>query len=134
LGFWFFAAQAFAVSAWIAFRKGAPSISAKQNEERFPFALLALLCAAVILVAAGGVKVGVFSTTGIVAACMLCLVGFLWRDGRAVQGRLLPKRPFNLRTPTGAALLMILSLSVATVVLGAYPLQRLTHAVSQNQA
>ena len=50
----------------------------------------------------------------------LCLAFFLWLDGRAGHDRLLPIRPFDFRKPTGSALLMIFSLSLATIAVTAF--------------
>ena len=49
-----------------------------------------------------------------------CLILFLRLDHRAQDDRLLPLRPFDLTKPTGSALLMILSLSLATIAITAF--------------
>jgi MFS family permease len=118
-GFGFFALQAFGLSAWIALRpeKSAPATSASGA---FPLRRLALLCLAVLMVSSGGVEIKPLQTTLLVVAGLLCLNLFLRLDGRAGNDRLLPHHPFGLGTPTGAALLMILSLSIATIALTAF--------------
>lgn len=75
---------------------------------------------AVVLVAFGGVDVSVLRTAPSVAAGLVCLIGFLWLDERAGDSRLLPHHPFDLRRPAGAALLMILSMSMATIAITAF--------------
>ncbi len=118
-GFGFFALQAFGLSVWIALRpdQAAPSTT---ETGKFPLKRLALLCLAVLLVSSGGVEIKPIQTSALVAAGLFCLVLFLRLDGRAKADRLLPTHPFDLRNTTGAALLMILSLSVATVALTAF--------------
>lgn len=120
LGFWFFSAQAIALALWVASRRDIETSRDASAEDRFPLSRLGVLCLGVVLVASGGVDVGAVRTTALVGAGLLCLAGFLWLDGRAGQGRLLPVRPLDLRRPAGAALLMILSLSLATIAITAF--------------
>ena len=118
-GFGFFALQAFGLGVWIAIR---PDQATAENATRggFPLRRLALLCFAVLLVSAGGVEVDPTQTSAFVIAGLLCLVLFLYMDGRAGSDRLLPRQPFSITQTTGSALLMILSLSIATIALTAY--------------
>lgn len=118
-GFGFFAAQAFALSCWIALRPdhAAPAARAGMG---FPWTRLLLLCLAVLLVSYGGVEVGWARTTICILLGMACLALFLRLDGRAMDDRLLPVNPFDFRKPTGSALLMILSLSFATIAVTAF--------------
>ena len=118
-GFGFFAVQAFALATWIALRPDQAKLTATKTGN-FPVRRLALLCLAVVLASLGGVRVQPLQTSVLVAAGLVCLVIFLRLDGRAGSNRLLPTPPFSLRDTTGAALLMILSLSVATIALSAY--------------
>lgn len=122
-GFWFFAVQALALAAWIATRPdpaaradggGAPAAG------RLPLGRLGLLCVAVVLVAAAGVRIEPVRTFVLVAGGVVCLALFLAWDARANANRLLPRRPLDPRRPTGAALLMILALSMATIAITAY--------------
>lgn len=122
-GFWFFGLQAFALAAWIALRRTESienGADKTPEEARFPLRRLAVLSAAVVLVAFGGVEIELFRTTGSVIAGLICFAGFLWLDSRAVNDRLLPSRPLDPRHSTGAALLMILSLSIATIAITAF--------------
>ena len=118
-GFGFFALQAFGLAIWIALR---PEQTAAQTtvSSKFPMRRLALLCLAVLLVSSGGIEVRPLQTSFLVVTGLLCLVYFLRLDGRAGTDRLLPNHPCGLSTTTGAALLMILSLSIATVALTAF--------------
>ena len=120
-GFWFFAAQALALAAWIAF---GPKTGTKRTSdaEASPVSIprLALLGMGVVMIAYGGVEVAPVRTTVLVLAGLLSIAAFLVLDGRSGEARLLPRRPFGLATPTGAALTMIFSLSVATVAIVAY--------------
>ena len=118
-GFGFFALQAFGLAAWIALRPD-QAASEKRKTGSFPVRRLGLLCLAVLLVSSGGVEVKPLQTSILVATGLVCLLIFLRLDGRAAADRLLPCHPFSLRNTTGAALLMILSLAVATIALTAF--------------
>jgi MFS family permease len=119
-GFWFFALQALALAAWIAARPDPAARAGAPMTGRLPLARLALLCVAVVLVAAAGVRIEPVRTSALVAGGVACLALFLAWDGRAGESRLLPRRPLDPRRPTGAALLMILALSMATIAITAY--------------
>ncbi len=118
-GFGFFALQAFGLSAWIALR---PDTVVPQMSEAtgFPLKRLSLLCLAVLLVSYGGVDVAVVQTTILVGLGLGCFLAFLWLDDRADGNRLLPIRPFDIRGSTGSALLLILSMSIATIAITAF--------------
>ncbi len=120
LGFWFFAAQAFGLALWIALRDGIARPTAATETDRFPITRLALLCLAVVLISLGGVRVEPMSTTLYVAAGLLCLSWFFWRDNAAGSDRLLPAASVDPRHAAGATLLMLLLLSMATVAILAY--------------
>lgn len=119
-GFAFFACQAFALALWIVLRgdAGAPRSTADATE--FPIKRLSLLCLAVIMVAFGGVEISILRTVPSVTGGLVCLIAFLWLDERAGDTRLLPRYPFDPRRPAGASLLMILSMSVATIAVTAF--------------
>ncbi|MFN3953337.1 MAG: MFS transporter [Pararhodobacter sp.] len=118
-GFAFFALQAFGLSVWIAMR---PDHAAPQKvaSSKVPLKRLALLCLAVLMVSYGGVEIEMVQTTICIALGICCLAYFLWRDSRAGHDRLLPISPFDFRKPTGSALLMIFSLSMATIAVTAF--------------
>jgi MFS family permease len=119
-GFAFFACQAFALALWIVLRSDTGTTRSTADAAEFPVRRLSLLCLAVVLVAFGGVEVSILRTVPSVAAGLVCLIGFLWLDERAGDTRLLPRRPFDLWHPAGAALLMILSMSMATIAVTAF--------------
>ncbi|MCG8360404.1 MAG: MFS transporter [Kiloniellales bacterium] len=120
-GFWFFALQAVALTAWIALgarletrRTQAESVGA------FPIRRLVLLSAGVVLIAYGGIEVVPLQTAAFVLAGIACLIVFLRLDAHRPESRLLPSNPFSLRTTTGSALAMILCFSIATIAITAY--------------
>jgi MFS family permease len=119
-GFIFFAGIAFSLALWIFFRTHTKMATSDEPGVKFPFRRLGLLCLAVLLVAAAGVKINIIQTSAFILAGLSCLVLFLKLDGNAIKNRLLPVRPFDLTKPTGAALVMILSLAIASVAIGAF--------------
>ena len=119
-GFAFFACQAFALALWIVLRSDAGVARSMADTAGFPVKRLSLLCLAVVLVAFGGVEVSIVRTVPSVAAGLVLLIAFLWLDERAGHSRLLPRRAFDPLQPAGAALLMILSMSMATIAVTAF--------------
>lgn len=119
-GFAFFACQAFALALWIVFRRDTGTTRSTAGSHAFPVGRLALLCLAVVLVAFGGVEVSILRTVPSVTGGLVCLIAFLWLDERAGDTRLLPRHPFDPRRPASASLLMILSMSVATIAVTAF--------------
>lgn len=118
-GFAFFGGQAILLALWIALRPDhTPSDASSRTV--FPWRRLALLCLSVLLVSYGGVEIEPVQTTLCVLSGVACLVLFLRQDHHAQDDRLLPLRPFDFTKPTGSALLMILSLSIATIAITAF--------------
>ena len=120
LGFAFFALQAAGLALWIFSRPEALPPDTAAPSGRFPLARLALLCLAVVLVSLAGSRIEPLRTPLLIAAGLACLGLFLVRDGRARQDRLLPTAPLDPRHATGATLLMLLTVSMATIPLLAY--------------
>ena len=118
-GFVFFGAQAFVLALWIVFRPE-PAGQAGKDASPFPWRRLGLLCLAVTLVSSGGVVDSSALTAWFVLAGLACLAGFLRIDARAEASRMLPRQPFDIRQRSGAALLMIFSFAVASIVMGAF--------------
>jgi MFS family permease len=119
-GFIFFAGLAFGLALWIFLR---PKTNTPQTEETgatFPFRRLGLLCVAVLMIAAAGIEIDVVQTSTLILAGIACLMLFLKLDGKAKNNRLLPLRPLDISEPTGAALVMILSLAMATIAVSAF--------------
>ena len=120
-GFWFFAAQAAVLAIWIGLGVKISENPTDQTKfQRLPLLRLSILAAGVVLVAYGGIDVGVTRTSALILAGIFCLIVFIWLDGREVDNRLLPRRPFNLRAPEGAALTMILCFAAASTPLFIY--------------
>ena len=119
-GFGFFALQAFALALWIVLRRDAGRPRPSTDAAGFPLRRLAVLCLAVVLIASGGIEIELLPTSAFIAGGLLCLSAFLWLDGRAGENRLLPLHAFDIRRPSGAALLMILTLAMATIAITAF--------------
>jgi MFS family permease len=119
-GFLFFAAQALALALWIALRRQTDTEPPAQEAARFPLARLALLSLAVVLISAAGVRVEPLRSTLLIFAGVVSLGWFFWRDGGATADRLLPRRPLDPRHATGATMVMLLMLPMATVAITAY--------------
>lgn len=120
-GFWFFGFQALALSTWVAFGLKIRERPAQdENGSSVSTPRLVLLGVGVVLIAYGGVEVAPLRTASFVLAGIVCMIGFLMLDGRSDLTRLLPPRPFNLGTPVGSALVMILGMSIATIAMTAY--------------
>ena len=119
-GFWFFALQALAVALWVGVGPGLEAPAGGGAGGRLPIRRLALLTLGVVLVAYGGIEVAPARTAAFVLAGIACLIGFLALDSRGGVGRLLPRRPFGLATPAGAALATVLCFAGATIAISAY--------------
>ncbi|MEM9348708.1 MAG: MFS transporter [Pseudomonadota bacterium] len=113
-GFAAFAAQAFALALFIWFQKNHITPQENAKAPRLPWMGLALLTGAVLAVAYAGVEVSLARSTFFIALGALGLAVFLRHDARAGTERMLPKSPFNIKTSTGSALLMVLCLCAAT--------------------
>lgn len=121
MGFLFFAAQAIFLAGWILFGIRLPK-SPMSNPVRgvLPFGRLLLLLLGVLLIACSGSVVSLPRTP------ILLLIGggvlsvFLWLEAQSTETRLLPKQPFNLRSPVGSAMVMNLAMSMATMGLSTY--------------
>ena len=119
-GFGFFAIQAVGLALWILLRGDAGAPRPSGSTAGFPLRRLALLCLAVVLVSYGGVEIDLPRTSTFIVSGLICLSVFLWLDGRAGENRLLPLHAFDIRRPSGAALLMILTLALATIAITAF--------------
>ena len=119
-GFGFFAFLAFGLALWIVLRSDAGAPRPSADAVRYPLRRLAVLCLAVVLIASGGVEIDVTRTSTFILCGLICLSAFLWLDARAGENRLLPLHAFDIRRPSGAALLMILTLALATIAITAF--------------
>jgi len=86
----------------------------------FPFAALATLAAAVLLIALAGVEIRLWSSSLLLAGGVLGLVLFFVVDAARPASRLFPSRPFDWNTRVGAGMTMIGTLSVSTVSFAVY--------------
>ena len=116
-GFSFFE-SAVVLSIWVVMRPD-PLPAQNSGQMRLPWRRLALLCLAVLLVSYAGVRVAWVPTTLCLLGGIACLLLFLHADHKATESRLLPYRAFDVRQQSGAALLMILSLTMATIAITA---------------
>lgn len=121
MGFVFFGGQAVGLALWILL--GIRITEQKTDEATdpsVPFGRLMLLTLGVLMIAYAGIAVTVPRTPILLVMGLACLLVFLWQDARSAESRLLPNRPFNLRTPVGSALVMTLTLAVSAMGLGTY--------------
>ena len=132
IGFWFFAAQACLLAFWIYSRPNTQAANDDTATAPFPVSRLALLCLAVVLISAGGVRVEFWRTSLLVLSGLACLFWFLVKDSGAADNRLLPAAPFDPRSTTGGTLMMLLMISMATIAILAYGpiLMTLIHGMS----
>jgi MFS family permease len=120
-GFWFFAAQALLLAVWIgvsrALRQPGGGVAAAA---RLPIWRLGVLSLGVLAIAAAGISIRPVATPLLIAVGLALLGLFLRMDGRREANRLLPRRPIDPRNGVGAALLMVLCFSAATIAFGVY--------------
>jgi MFS family permease len=119
-GFVFFAAQAVALGVWILLFARIPEKPVEIASGSVPVLRLLVLSVGMLLIAYAGIDIQPLRTTLLIMAGLICLIVFLWLDSRQSKNRLLPSRPINITEPTGAALVMILTLSIATIAITAY--------------
>ncbi len=121
MGFVFFAAQAAVLAIWVSFGIRITERSATDGQNgRIPVTRLLLLSGGVLCVAYSGIEVTPTTTPLYLAAGLALLLLFLRVDSRHPANRLLPKNPFDMRVPLGAALLMVLTINIATMGLVTY--------------
>ncbi|MEM9589776.1 MAG: MFS transporter [Pseudomonadota bacterium] len=130
-GFAAFAAQAGVLAMFVLLQKDQMSPN-PGDPLGVPWKGLLILTLAVLSIGLAGVDVEPMKSSAFIAIGVLLFVAFLRLDARAGSLRMLPQAPFNLGTPTGAALLMVFGLSLATVtntIYGTLLLSRI-HGVS----
>lgn len=120
-GFWFFALQAGVLAAFLALSAALPARGVEMKlPGGLPFRRLAVLSAGVVAIAWAGIEVS-FSATPVFLLAGFLLVGlFLVMDGRHDDDRLLPPHPLHPGDGVGAALLMVLCFSAATIAISIY--------------
>ncbi|MEM9105909.1 MAG: MFS transporter, partial [Pseudomonadota bacterium] len=120
-GFLFFVVQALGLSLWLAVsRDPGDAPTAPDKAENLPARRLALLCAGVILVAYGGIDVSPLGTGMFVLLGVICLAVFVRLDSSHETSRMLPRQPFSLGNPVGAAMVMIACFAAATTAVSVY--------------
>lgn len=121
MGFVFFAGQAVGLALWILLGiRITEQKTAETPDPTVPFGRLMLLTLGVLMIAYAGIDVTVPRTPILLATGLAFLLVFLWQDAQSAGSRLLPNRPFSLRTPVGSALVMTLTLAVSAMGLGTY--------------
>lgn len=121
MGFVFFAIQAIFLAIWVMFGSRVTEPRAKSKDDNsIPVRRLALLSIGILLIAYAGIEVTAFRTPVLLLMGLGTLTSFVILDARSPANRILPKQAFNLRSPVGAALLMVFSINVATMGLSAY--------------
>ena len=119
-GFVFFAGLAFALAFWIRQHPRSRAPDPGETHPAFPFLRLVLLALAVLMIAAAGVKIAILHTSLLATAGLGCLALFVRLDGTATNSRLLPLRPFDIRTQVGASIVMVFSLGMASIAVTAF--------------
>lgn len=119
-GFVAFAAQALALGGWVLLILRLDSEPPATATGRLPLARLGLLGFGVVAVAWAGIGVEALRTASLLFIGLGALFLFLHLDSRAGAARLLPRQPLDPRKPIGAAQLMNLTMSMATIGLAAY--------------
>lgn len=121
MGFVFFAVQAIFLALWIMFgsRFAEPNQPSDGNKS-FPLRRLTVLSFGVLLIAYAGIEVTPIRTPLLLILGVGALSCFVFLDAKSPDNRILPKRAFSLRSPVGAALLMVFTIDIATMGLSAY--------------
>ncbi|WP_095199733.1 MFS transporter [Mesorhizobium carmichaelinearum] len=86
----------------------------------FPFAALACLAVAVVLIASAGVDIAVLRSSLLIVLGLAGLALFFYIDALKPRSRLFPSGLFSWRTPVGAGMTMVAAFSVATCSFGVY--------------
>lgn len=131
--FWFFAAQAGLLAAWIWFGRALEGGTAPEAPAgRIPVARLSVLALGVVLIAAAGIEISRLSTPLLLAGGLALLALFFRLDALAGDGRLLPRGTVDPRGRIGSGMLMLLLFSAGTIAISIYgPLMMIAlHGVS----
>jgi MFS family permease len=120
--FWLFSASGFVMAAvsYLVLSGSAATRPATDRPPSFPFAALACLALAVILIASAGVNVELVRSSLLLALGLSGLALFFAIDARRPASRLFPTRPFDWRSPVGAGFTMVAAFSVATISFSVY--------------
>lgn len=119
-GFACFGLQAVALGVWIWFGLKSVSVPAAGGAVRLPWRRLALLCAAILSVAAAGILEAPAGTGAALAAGVLALALFARLDGLAAGDRLWPLGALDPRCGAGAAIIMVMTINISTMGVATY--------------
>lgn len=119
-GFLFFGLQAAVLALWVGFGLRIAPAPEAAAPARLPVTRLALLAAAILGVAYGGIAATALVTALSLGAGLAALALFARRDARSGADRLWPKGALDPRTPVGAGLVMVLAMNVGTMGLATY--------------
>ncbi len=120
MGFLVFAFQAVALALWLVLRTFPGQSVEVSPETKFPFRRLFWVALGVVSIAYAGIDVSLWHTPGFGLLGLVCLAMFLRLDGRRTSDRLLPRHPISFRNPIGAMLVMVISITSASVALGVF--------------
>lgn len=121
IGFIFFAMMAVFLSLGILAKvRDTTESTTNSGQTRFPVWRLLWLSAGIIAIGYAGVHISIIITPVFVVAGIVCLAMFLRLDTCKDNNRLLPHKPISLHHPIGAACIMILCFSSASVTLSIY--------------
>lgn len=120
-GFWFFAAQAALLAAWVGWggalngaRRGTASAA------RVPLGRLTLLAAGVVAIAAAGIQVDIVVTPLLLILGASLIATFFIHDTKAGDSRMLPRHAADPRTGIGSGLIALFAFATGTVAIGIY--------------
>lgn len=122
-GFWFFAVQAAILASFIGLSSAMTSQDAESEVKAVgkpPLLRLGILSLGVLAIAWSGIEISPFQTPLFILVGLLLLGLFLRMDRHQDERRLLPPRPVDPRDGVGAALLMVLAFSSATIAYTVY--------------
>ena len=118
-GMWRFAYASFLIQSVIfiffCFRVLKADDSRGESAVRIPLRRLGLLVVAILLMSVAGAYVDSVRTPILFLVSLLVFALFLYRDERSPENRMLPSRPFSLRHPLGAGMVMVLCASTASM-------------------
>lgn len=99
---------------------------------RFPIWRLVYLTAGVLCIAYAGAHISLISSPAFLVIGIVCFRLFLGFDAKENENRLLPRQALSFRNPVGAAFIMVLCFSAASVALSIYGALIITalHSVS----